>query len=552
MFPLTRAEFKKSGKKYSRRFKLALALVSLLALLVSYLSFGYGFKSDSGIFTSASDVYVVDYRLFHHLMLDRETALEMLKDGKVDVFLTGRYIVISNAMKSHAAGEEMKNYIKGEFEKWIYGKYGIYAFPVMIRAEYLKRSIQPTLAPEPVSVEKIREVSEQVKRENRESPDSTVEKEIEKAVIGSERSGSGEGLIIPKKVEGRYLTPEEFSPPSLVSKMVLAFLFIVPPFFVMQVFSSSLAEDVRMKRLEVLLSTPIRPESIILQKLFPYFLVAVALTVIPSLIFRINGVAYMLAPLLMLFSAQAFMAVNSRSYRELTFLILVINLLVVVYLILPSVFSGLPLSDISPVTFLLRNLSGENVSPSDVALSSFPLATVALMMLHLTSRSLNIEILYSPLSPFERFVKVLGESARNDARAFLLSMASVFLALFLEFFLLFFGLSVPIVTSYAVIMLGVAIIEESLKSALIMPSKTISRAVAVAAGFFIAEKTLLIVNIFRDYSIVLPGEIFIFPLLLHTASSLSFAIVARRDWRAGFILAVLIHFAYNYGTVIML
>ncbi|WP_456369246.1 hypothetical protein [Geoglobus sp.] len=552
MLPLIRAEFRKSGKRYSRAFKLTLALITLLALLVSYISFGYGFNSDSGLFTSASDVYVVDYRLFHHLMLDRETVVGMLKAGKVDVFLTGRYIVVSDTVKSHAAGEEMKNYIRGEFERWIYEKYGIYAFPVMVRAEYLKRSVQPTLTPEPVSVEKIREISEQVNRESRKTADSDVEKEIEKAVSGSDGSGSGEGLVIPKRAEGGYSTPDEFSPPSLVSKMVLAFLFIVPPFFVMQVFSSSLAEDVRMKRLEVLLSTPIRPESIVFQKLAPYFLVAVALTAIPSMIFGVNGVAYMLAPLLLLFSAQAFMAVNSRSYRELTFLILVINLLVIVYLVLPSVFSGLPLSDISPVTFLLRSLSGESVSPSDVILSSLPLATVALLMLYLTSRSLNIEILYSTTSPFERFIRVLGESAKSDARAFLLSMASVFLALFLEFFLLFFGLSVPIVTSYAVIMLGVAIIEESLKSALIMPSKTASRAVAVAAGFFMAEKTLLIVNIFRDYSIVLPGELFIFPLLLHTASSLTFAIVARRDWRAGFVLAVLIHFTYNYGTVIML
>lgn len=551
VLPLIRAEFRKSGRRYGRRFKLTLFLVSILAFAISYISFIYGFNSDSGIFTSASDRYVVDYRLFHHVMLERDDGLRELKNGNVDVFLTGFYIVVADTLKSNAAGEEMKNYIRGEFERWIYEKYGMYAFPVMVRAEYLKREVQPAFSPQPVSIEKIREVSEQIKKEENDAGKTEVEKQIEES-IGRSGGNNVENPIIPKRTENAYATPDGFSPPSLMSKIVIAFLFIIPSFFVMQVFSSSLAEDVRMRRLEVLLSTPIRPESYIFQKMLPYFTLSVLITAVPSAIFGVNGVTYMISPLLLLFSAQAFMATNSRSYRELTFLILVTNLLVIVYLVLPSVFSGLPLSDISPVTFLLRSLSGEEINVPDFLFSSIPLAVIAFTMLHLTSRSLNIEILYSQMSPFRRFVEVMGRSAEKDSHAFVMSMATVFFALFLEFFLLFFGLSVPLVTSYAVIMLGVAAIEEFLKSCLIYPSKTVRRALIVAGGFFLAEKGLLFLNVFKDYSMVLPGELFVFPLLLHAVSSTTFAMLSRRDWRIGYLAAVLIHFAYNYSMVMFL
>ncbi len=550
VLPIVRAEFMKSGRRYSRKFKLTLLFITLLATAVSYLSFSHGFSSDSGIFTSASDRYVVEYRLFHHVMLEREAGLEELKKGNIDVFLTGFYIAVTDTLKSSAAGEEMKNYIRGEFEKWIYEKYGMYAFPVMVRAEYLKREVQPTFSPQPVSPEKIREVSQQVKGEEKKVDSRVAEEEVKKSL--KEYTGSEVSPVTPRTEKSPYSTPDSFSPPSLMSKMVLAFLFIVPPFFIMQVFSSSLAEDVRMRRLEILLSTPLRPENYIFQKMIPYFLISLVVIAVPSAFFGVNGFAYMLSPLLMLFSAQAFIAINSRSYRELTFLILVTNLLVIVYLVLPSVFSGLPLSDISPVTFLLRSLAREKVSSADLLFSSLPLAAVALTLLYLTSRSLSIEILYSQMSPFRRFVEVAGKAAMKDTHAFVLAMAMVFLALFLEFFLLFFGLSVPLVTSYAVIMLGVAVIEEALKSSLILPSRTVRRAFIVASGFFLAEKGLLLLSVFRDYTVVLPGELFVFPLLLHILSSVSFATLSKKDWRIGYAVAVLIHFAYNYGTVVML
>ncbi|NOY10972.1 MAG: hypothetical protein GXO67_02555 [Archaeoglobi archaeon] len=549
MLPLIKAEFRKSGKKYTRGFKLLLAVISVLALLISYLSFSYGFNSDAGIFTSGSDRYVIENRLFQHVIVEKEEGLNLLREGKIDVFLTGLSIVVTDTLKSSAAGEEMKNYIKGEFERWMYEKYGMYAFPVMIRAEYLKREIAPSFTPQPVSEERIRQISEQVRE--REEGGENVQEKVEESVIKSVQGGE-ESPVTLKRVKTEYSTPDSFSPPSLISKMVVAFLFIIPSFFVMQVFSSSLAEDVRMRRMEVLLSTPLTQEGILFQKMLPYLLLAFLITAIPSLIFGVNGVLYMASPLLLLFTAQAFIAVNSRSYRELTFLILVTNLLVMVYLVLPSVFSGLPLSDVSPVTFLLRSLSGEEVSITDLAFSSIPLATISATLFYMTARSLKIENLYSPTSPLERFVRTLTESASTDLRAFVMAMASVFIALFLEFFLLFFGLSVPLVTSYAVIMLGVAVIEEFLKSSLIYPVKSVRRAITVALGFFVAEKGLLLLSVFKDYSIVLPGELFIFPLLLHVTSSLTFAIVSRRDWRLGYLAAVAIHFAYNYGTVVML
>ncbi|AIY89213.1 ABC transporter permease family protein [Geoglobus acetivorans] len=549
MLPLIKAEFRKGRKKFTNKFRLLIAVTALLSLVASIVSYNYGFLSDSWIYTSASDVYEIENRLFTHILVDgQQEGMDLLKNGESDVFITGNRIFITDSFKSQSAGEEMKNYIKNEFTKWLYENYGTGAFPVFVRAEYLERKQPQALSPKPISQETIKQLEKRSKQKNQVTEDEQ-KAQIEKKIQQSLTENGRKSAILPEKQETGYDTPDTFSPPSLISKMVIAFIFIIPSLFSMQLYTSSLAEDVRMRRMEVLLSAPFSPYSLIFQKLLPYFIISVAMIATTSIVFRVNGLLFMLFPLLAFLSFQTFIALNSRSYRELTFLILVFNLFLIIYLILPSVFSGIALSDLSPVTFLLRDLSGEKISFQDFIFSNLILAGFTIMGFVLSASSLNIETLYSPRSPFGRLADVLGNSAEKDLNAFFLAFLSVFLALFLEFFLLFFGLSVPIITSFALIMLGVAVIEEALKSILIFPSLSLKRAVIVASGFFIAEKGILFLEAFKDYSMVLPGELLIFPLLLHITASSSFAVVSKRSWKAGYVLAVAIHFAYNYYMV---
>jgi len=545
VFPIIKAEIKKSGKRYTRRFKILLSIFALFALLTSYLSFSHGFNSDAWLYNSASDEYVIDSKLFHHSIIERNAGLESLRKGEIDVFVTDKFIIVSDSFKSLSSGEEIKNYIERVFESRLYEKYGSYAFPVFAKAVYVKRDVEFTQKIKPIPEEKIKEIEETAKREEKrvENAEKIAEKTLinEKYARGSVKLPKGEG----------YHSPREFSPPSLISKIIQAFIFLIPSFFAMQIFSSSLAEDVRRDRISVLLSTPLTAKSYIIQKTLPYFLLSILLISIPSLFLWVDGTRYLISPLIFLFSLHAFIAISSRSYRELTFLILVANLLTVIYLILPSIFAGLPLSEISPLTFMLRDLTGERVSLIDVLTSSLPLTIAGITLFYLSSQALHSAHIKRQESPARMFLSAFSALAEKDLNAFILSMTSVSFALFIEFFLLFFGLSLPILTSFAVIMLGIALVEEALKSAIIYPKKTLRRAFIVSSGFFIAEKGLLFLNLFKDFSMVMPGQSILYPFLIHLLSSSSFAMISKKDFRIGYLIAVSIHFAYNYMMVVL-
>jgi len=546
VLPLLKAELKKSSRRMTGNFRIFLLILSIAAIAVSYVSFSHGFSSDSGIYTSASDRYLIQNRLFQHFTVESfQDGIELLKEGKIDVFITDTRVFVRDDMKSMSAGEEMKRFIETEFSKWLYNKYGEKAFPVLIRAEYLKREIKPEFTPKPISAEEIEKIQERAP--SKEKIESEKREEVIKKAI--EQKPSGGEVVGIKRKGAEFYTPDTFSPPSLISKMVQAFLFLIPSFFAMQLFSSSLAEDVRLKRIEIFLSTPLGNTNYLFQKMIPYFTLSVIFALIPSVIMASKGIVYVLPAFILLFSAQAFIAVNSRSYRELTFLILVANLLVLVYLVIPSVFSGLPLSDISPITFLLRDLANEKFSLADFLMSSAPLIFMGLTLIHLSSESMTVESIQSYSSPFKKFAEIMSSSAKSDSISFVLAAMTVFFSFFFEFFLIFFSLSVPLLPSFAVLMLGVALIEEFFKSLLIYPARTIRRALAVASGFFLAEKSLLFAKVFSDYSIVLPGQFLLFPFLLHLTASSIFAVLSRKDWRLGYIAAVAIHFAYNYMAV---
>ncbi len=546
MFPLLKAELKKSGRRMTGKFRILLVILGAATLLISYISFSHGFSSDSGIYMSASDEYVIENRLFHHFTVESfQDGIDLLRNGDVDVFVSDSRVFFRNDLKSASAGEEMKRFIETEFSRWLYDNYGDRAFPVLIRAEYLKRDIKPELTPKPIPAEELEKIKERTPSQERIEPERR-EEVIKKAI---EPKPAGESVVRVKRETVDFYTPDSFSPPSLISKMVQAFLFLIPSFFAMQLFSSSLAEDVRLKRIEIILATPLSSTGYLAQKMLPYFILATVFALIPSALLMPKGIIYVLPAFILLFSIQAFIAVNSRSYRELTFLILVANLLVLVYLVIPSVFSGLPLSDISPVTFLLRDLAGEEINFPDFIISSAPLIFMGATMAYLTSRSMSIENIQSYKSPFKRFADAMALSAANDSAAFVLAAMAVFFSFFFEFFLIFFSLSVPLLPSFAVLMLGVALIEEFFKSILIYPSKTLRRAFAVASGFFLAEKSLLFAKVFSDYSIVLPGQFLLLPFLLHLTASSIFAVLSRRDWRIAYAAAVAVHFLYNYMMV---
>jgi ABC-type Na+ efflux pump permease subunit len=550
-------ELKKTGKVYDKRSLSVVIIAISFAIFSSLITVYMGINADSRIYTSASDVIDIEDHRFVHTITSFKTALPHLKDGNLDLFVTRGYIVISGSDKSISACDEMIKILKKEFERELFLKYGIPAFPVLIDVKYLKREATTTFIEEMIKKrEKMKEeIKEREKEKEKKEEEGGEEKEKEeiKEEIEEKKEKIVEKIItetetnIPKLKSEEYTIPSKFSPPKLISKIFYGFAFILPLFFVIQTFSSSLIKDKVARRFDVLLSAPIKRYEIVVGMLIPYLTIATALICIESILFSVNAIPFIVPPTLFLFFLQSYITLTARSYKEATFLLVMFNIFVTAYLFLPAIFSGTPISKVSPVTLLLAEMSGEEVTVEELLFSTSQFILMSASLFFLTVKVLDIEILYTG-SIVDKTICILSRSLKSFKSIFLASAMTVPFVFIAEFFLIFLFFTLPLETSLPVFLLLIAIVEELAKCFLIL-SMEYRGAIATALGFFTAEKLTMLVSIMKSYQYLFLAQYFLFPLILHLATCLTFAKVRGLK---GYISATSLHFTYNYLAVVML
>ncbi len=395
--------------------------------------------------------------------------------------------------------------------------------------------------------------------------------------FGSQLRGSGSSVDSPSNI----------SPPFPFQSLVLAFVFIIPLNFLIQAYGSTILSERLNRRGELLLVSPVSRFDIIAGKTLPYFvgamllegLIAVGLSWFST--GELGGLLSVLAvaPVVLLFLAATFLgAMFARSFKELTFVTVTITVTLTSYAFVPAIFTDVnPIALISPLTIVVRNLQGQAVTATEFLFSVTPPLLTAVVLFGLGAGLYREEDMFAqraiPLKVLDALAGRIGARWHVGLLTMVL-LPFVFVLELLAIATLFAlqELSIPLV------LVAVAVVEEVAKSLHVYAGyahKRFSAGIKTAliigvisgVGFFLAEKLTAIAQLvgLEDIQtgqaglqtgliqgsdpLLLLGASLLAPLVLHVVTASISAVGASRNRRAyatALLVAMVVHFAYNY------
>ncbi len=538
MLRLAWLEIRKVSKRYGRLSLVALAVTVAISACIGYFAMVSGVTSDLALYTSNVEINSSTFTVSQN----------------PDILVADSTVFVHWSDSSLAAADEFRAVVMQEYREYIEKEYGDLAYPLMVSVKYIKAG------------------GSWVNLENATKSEGITSKGKAGGVGGAggnaSRTESRESMTAnitattttipvhttPATVNKTgYIPPEYLKTPSLIDRMATAFIFVIPAYFTVQVFSSSLLEDKMLRRLEVLLSAVGR-RKVLAGKILPYFvlstLFAVAVAVISG-----SPLAFIFAMpvILFLFAAHSFVVVLSRSYREATFLLLVASLLITIYAFIPAIFStAIPLSKISPVTLLLSYMGGESIDTADYLLSFGHYTVMIGLLLYMSAKGLNPDVIHSN-SITGKITAMSKLCVRNELSAFVFAFLSISFAFMAELFALLALFILPQFLLIPALLVSVAVVEELIKGSIILSKPDERRAIATALGFFAGEKFLIVFNVLQQYSIAFLGKYLLLPLALHVLTAAIFVLALRR-WGVmpAFLTSIAVHGAYDYAVVMLL
>ncbi|SNZ04545.1 ABC-type transport system permease protein [Natronoarchaeum philippinense] len=375
-------------------------------------------------------------------------------------------------------------------------------------------------------------------------------------------------------------SPAEISPPFPMQSLVLAFLFIVPMNFVIQLYSGSIMNERINRRGELMLVSPVGRGAIVTGKTLPYLL---GLAIVSAAIaLAIGGGPLSVAavvPLAALFLSAAFVgAMFSRSFKELTFVTVTISVGLSSYAFVPAIFTNVtPIALISPLTLVVWDLQGEAVTAAQYAFSTGPLYLTSTLLFALGAGVYREEDMFSQRAVHLKAMDALANYARSARSVFAVTALSIPFVLIAELLAIAILFALPLSLSAPVLLLSISVVEEIAKSLHVYagfahnrwPSTLRSAAVvgaASGAGFFVGEKATHVVSVVgitsldlgriafpqaAQYDPAIAVVLFFLPLALHAVTAIVSAVGARRGrWHyvATLVCAIVLHTLYNLGV----
>jgi ABC-type Na+ efflux pump permease subunit len=380
-------------------------------------------------------------------------------------------------------------------------------------------------------------------------------------------------------------SPSDLAPPFPFGSLVLAFVFVIPLNFVIQAYGSSVLGERLNRRGELLLVSPVAPREIVAGKTLPYFAGAAAVTGVIAL--AVGGGALSVvavSALALLFLSAAFVgAMFARSFKELTFVTVAISVLLMTFAFVPAIFTDVgSVALISPLTLVVRDLTGTGVDAGGLAFALLPTTLTALLLFALGTGVYREEDMFTQRPVHLKALDALAARI-GGTRSLTLVVAAlipfVFVAELLAVALLF---ALPGGLSLVLLLTAVAVIEELAKSLPVYAGflhgryeRTVRVALVAGAfaglGFFLAEKLTLIVQLvglpeqvpagsatFQTGATAGPlvaGALLLAPLALHVVTTSLSALGAthsRDGYALGLTAAILVHIVYNLSVVVFL
>ncbi len=570
IFTISRWELRRTSLSFSRKI---LALSLLLIVLTGFISFFVsqnGFHINDGIYRVAvtdpalAAVLKTDYK-FRVYIVQETQAKELYERGDFDIVIAGdNKIQYYRSEKSRAALDALDKAVQKYDEARLLSYNDLNnTFPVWITVKNIERE----QAFEPLSIQKLPETGQASGATESAVPIETPISVNDKSPAPSAQEVTGAKGILPVK-EKTLATPSHFNPPVPFKSVVLSFIFIFPIFFIAQFFSASITQERVRRRGELLLASPVSPWQIVFGKLLPYLLLMLVL--MGGITAYIGGNPWMLVillPVALMFLSTAFLgAIISRSFKELTFILVFLSVTLSGYIFLPAMFTNIhAISIISPMTLVVRLLENEPVSIGDYIFSTLPFYLVSFLVLMFGIFIYREEDLFTqkPIkSKLLDSIQVFIE--RVPAPLFFLGMVLIPLVYSAQLIFIVLMFNLPIRYGVVIFILLAAFIEELVKSVGIYTvfsrkmtdittRNALKAGIYAGTGFFIGEKLILLAVIAgianSVFGSVMGIGLLIFPLILHitgsTVASLGMRYLGTGKYLLSLMLATAVHSAYN-------
>ncbi len=368
------------------------------------------------------------------------------------------------------------------------------------------------------------------------------------------------------------LRPADVDPPFPIRSLLLTFAYVLPAGLLAQVQAANLHGERTRRRGVLLLSAPVTPGQILLGKSAPAMAATVALAAIITLVIGAGWLGFLasLSFLAFLYSATTYLAVISRSPRELSLSQVAVTTLLNVFLFLPAMFPSIPpVAFLSPVHVVASGIRGDAVTIGQFLYATLPLSLAAVALAAMSVGLLREELLFSVRSSTSRVLDALATITRHPWRV-LAAGILVVPFVFAGEIMVFVTSSVMGLEAALVIFLGLSIlVEEAAKGFIVWarfrpgargPVRPWVLGTLIGLGFFIGEKSYLVLTLVGFRS--LPGGpaalavlgtgpgimVLSLPLALHIVTAIMLAAGAARGriWsRLAFVAAAAVHFLYD-------
>ena len=584
----------RTGSSFNKRTSLVLFAIGLVASLALPPLLSGGLQFDRGIYRAAvaPDAPLLPATLANHVFAVSVTSdpLGAMRDGKADIAILPSTVFAVDGSKGESALAALKQAAKDyTFQNLARETNQGAAFPIRVELQYAHQdrgdgsatAPLPTNLQAPTPTAPTQSNSGTVSGGGTTTSGGSTSGQTSATPVSSSTSTSGFSFLPPERSVN---TPETLTPPFPFRSLLLAYIFLIPMNFVVQVYAGSAIGERLGRKGEALLASPAQRWEIILGKALPYFLMMMGISA--GIVLFIHGSWLSLiavAPLVIAFLAMEFLAAMfARSFRELTFLTVFTSVLLTIYAFLPAVFSEVhPVALISPITLVVFDLTGVAVTWGQILYATVPLLIFSGVLFILGAALYTEEDLFHQKPVMSKAVDAVGRQVKGLLSAIKIPILLIPLVLIVELLLLTFLFAWPVSTGTLGVLVAIALVEEAFKAVpsfaaqkrgIISPQRAVLFGALVGLGFFLAEKGFLLLSLagvldLQAGSIVFgsPGSLHLgeapivfvvlllfAPLLLHMGTASITGWGAKKGgstfWLS-FLTAVIIHTTYNFTLV---
>ncbi|HSW57492.1 MAG TPA: hypothetical protein VLH15_03745 [Dehalococcoidales bacterium] len=606
--------------RFGGKSRVVILPVILLAIVLSFTIYHQDFSFSKGIYTigiESGSLIIGDAR-FKAIVLDQETGRQQLANKKIDLYLYGNTVLMRNDDRSQYAAGSLKKYLENRELNRIAAQYTLdKAFPLRIVISYpdspeletegrlaeafssdlrspdtSDAMAEENILPFDQSVNGVSESSENYPSINA-APGETnsgvsepfTGTSIYDAAVSSQLEKWQTGGQLPEfkaqfTSENEIIIPSLMTPPMPLAQVILAFLYVIPMFFISVFFTSSFTEEKTNRKLVILLSSPVTRLQVIFGKMLPYYIYSLLAITGVTIILGGNvflALAIFLPVMLFVFAIYLMVALTYRTFKDQTFFSVLALSVITVYLVVPAMFAGVSnLSYASPLTLAVQMFRGESFTLGQYLIGTIPLYLVFFLAMYIGRQVFTEEFLmgFKPLriKAVEAIYLAINKQHLNYS-IFILSILLIPMVFAAQLVAIVIVSNLPVQAILLVLMVVSIVIEEIAKSAgiyALIRFRTIAglKQIVVLAGlsalgFWAGEKLLVLLaaSIGADSG---PAAIFlgsglkggwmlVVPLVLHFITTLLLSYIASFKVKRAYILGILsgtvAHSIYNFAVL---